>query len=508
MHCSTGCVWFVISASIRIVGIASILIAGPREGNVTPSWLANHFNAGRRRATISAQVIELNGGLIDAAIAMFCRLVARLFTRSKARRDRRHLDARKDTARLLGLFRDTLRTLSEANETGEDAIDLLDRKIGWPQLLQAKIEVKSLAETADADPLLDAAERSDNVRRSAHALLQALVLRSARRHDPLLAALDVLRQIHRDGRRGLPGKVPVGHLKPKVRNVVFANGRPDRRLYEVATFAALRDRLRAGDVWVEGARSYRPLDAHLLPTAAFSGRIEADDLGIAVPRNVNSWLAEKQRELDFKLKQLAYRARSGKLPGVRMADGVLIVAPQRSRIPKAAEAVKWQCLDRMPLIEITDLIADVDAWTGFSRCFTHLRTGEPVRSQPALYAAILADATNLGPKRMADASDGVCARQIAWARLFHLRHETFKASVARIIDAQLAHPYAQVWGSGRTSSSDGQFFRAAAQGAKRSDFNAHYGSDPGGKFYTWISDQHGHFYPADRCDRERSGLCS
>lgn len=192
--------------------------------------------------------------------------------------------------------------------------------------------------------------------------------------------------------------------------------------------------------------------------------------------------------------QLAYRARSGKLPGVRLADGVLIVSPQRSTVPKTAEAVKWLCLDRMPLVEITDLIAEVDTWTGFSTCLTHLRTGEPVRSLPALYAGILADATNLGPKRMAEASDGVSARQIAWARLFHLRHETFKTGVARIIDAQLAHPYAQIWGAGRTSSSDGQFFRAAAQGARRSDVNAHYGGDPGSKFYTWISDQHGHFF--------------
>jgi hypothetical protein len=74
-----------------------------REGNVTPSWLANGFNDGRRLATIAAQIIELNGGLINAATTMFCRLVARLFTRSRARRDqglaaarfrgRRHLSA-------------------------------------------------------------------------------------------------------------------------------------------------------------------------------------------------------------------------------------------------------------------------------------------------------------------------------------------------------------------------------------------------------------------------------
>src|SRR6516164_10034647 len=111
-----------------------------------------------------------------------------------------------------------------------------------------------------------------------------------------------------------------------------------------------------------------------------------------------------------------------------------------SAASKSAEVVKWQCLERMPLVEITDLIAEVDAWTGFSDCFPHLRTGDPIRSLSALHAAILADATNLGPRRMAEASDGVSARQIAWARLFHLRHETFKTGVARIINAHSTIP--------------------------------------------------------------------
>jgi hypothetical protein len=305
------------------------------------------------------------------------------------------------------------------------------------------------------------------------AFVETFVFRSARRHDPLLAALGLLRWLHQEGRRSLPDKVPVGHLKDKVRKVVFAGGKPDRRLYEVATFAVLRDRLRAGDVWVEGGRNYRPLDAHFISGSAFATRKSADDLGLGIPRDADQWLAEKQRELDFKLKQLAWRARTGKLPGVRLVDGVLIVSPQRSAVPKAAEAVKWLCLDRMPLIDIPDLIAEVDSWTDFAACFSHLRTGEAVRSLSALYAAILADATNLGPKRMAEASDGVSARQIAWARLFHLRHETFNTGVARIINAQLAHPYAQIWGAGTTSSSDGQFFRAAGSRAKRTDVNTH-----------------------------------
>jgi hypothetical protein len=62
----------------------------------------------------------------------------------------------------------------------------------------------------------------------------------------------------------LPTKVPLGHLKEKVRNLIAADGKRDRRLWEIATLAVLRDRLRSGDVWVEGGRAFRPLEAQLI----------------------------------------------------------------------------------------------------------------------------------------------------------------------------------------------------------------------------------------------------
>ncbi len=466
-----------------------------REGMVTPSWLAEDFNTGRRRALIAAQLIEMTSKLTDATISMFCRLIARLFTKSKARQDRRHLDDRKETGRLLRMFGDTLRVLAETSETGEDTFKVLDREIGWNRLVQARADVEVLATTAEADPLLGAAERYSWVRRYVPKLLEAFTFRSARVSDPLLAAIELLRQLNRDDRRGLPAKVPLGHLTQKVRKLIAADGKRDRRLWEIATLAVLRERLRSGDVWVEGGRTFCPLETQLMPNPDFAARKAAGDLRLGVPHDADAWIAEKQRELDFKLKKLSYQARTGKLVGVRLVNGALSISKERTKVPKAkVEAAKWLILDRMPQIDITDLLAEANIWTGFAHCFTHLRTGDDVRHTPALLAAILGDGTNLGAKRMADASAGLSERQITWARLFHIRPETYKLALAAIINTHLAHPFAKLWGSGSTSSSDGQFFRAAGRGAKRSEVNAHYSGDPGSKFYTWISDQYGHFH--------------
>ncbi|TWC75777.1 Tn3 transposase DDE domain-containing protein [Rhizobium sp. SJZ105] len=110
-----------------------------------------------------------------------------------------------------------------------------------------------------------------------------------------------------------------------------------------------------------------------------------------------------------------------------------------------------------------------------------------------MLAGVLADATNLGPKRMAGASKGISAHQIGWMRTFHARSETYRTAQACITDAHTQHPHSRLWGNGTTSSSDGQFFRASDRAAKRGDINLHYGSEPGSKFYSQLSDQYGYF---------------
>src|SRR6202051_1967864 len=50
-----------------------------------------------------------------------------------------------------------------------------------------------------------------------------------------------------------------------------------------------------------------------------------------------------------------------------------------------------------------------------------------------------------------------------------------------------------MFGGGFASSSDGQFFRAGGFGRDANSINAHYGDDPGVKFYTHLSDPHAAF---------------
>jgi len=72
-------------------------------------------------------------------------------------------------------------------------------------------------------------------------------------------------------------------------------------------------------------------------------------------------------------------------------------------VPEEATALMRQAYALLPHIKITDLLVEVDRWMGFSRHFTHLKTGQPCEDRTLLLTAILADAINLGIAKMAEA---------------------------------------------------------------------------------------------------------
>ena len=65
--------------------------------------------------------------------------------------------------------------------------------------------------------------------------------------------------------------------------------------------------------------------------------------------------------------------------------------------------------------------------------------------------------------------------------------------MADLVNTQLANPFAEHWGDGTTSTSDGQRFRTGNHGESTGHVNPKYGSEPGRQFYTHISDQYAPF---------------
>jgi Tn3 transposase DDE domain len=210
----------------------------------------------------------------------------------------------------------------------------------------------------------------------------------------------------------------------------------------------LRDRLRAGDVWVEGSRQYRDFDAYLIPKPTFALLKAEGPLPIEVDPEFTSYIAARRAALDRELAEVAGLARAGKLPDVNLSAGELKVAPLRGQGETESKALRAAAYDVLPRVKITDLLLEVDAWTDFSAFFTHQRNGRPAENRMALLTAVLADGINLGLTRMADTCRGVTLRQLAWVHDWHIREDAYGQALARLIDTHRAMPLARLWGDG------------------------------------------------------------
>ena len=300
--------------------------------------------------------------------------------------------------------------------------------------------------------------------------------------------------MYRDGKRTLPLKPPTVFIRRAWRPFVFKDGGIDRRAYELCAFSELRNRLRAGDVWVDRSRQYQDFETYLIPKLTFEMLKAEGPLPVEIETEVQRYLESRRSALTQELATVATLAESGKLPDVDLAEGDLKITPLRAVTPPEAESLRDAAYDLLPRIKITDLLLEVDRWTGFSECFTHQRNGQPAENKAALLTTILADGINLGLSRMAEACRGATLRQLAWVHDWHIREETYAAALSRLINAHRTIPLAQLWGMGTTSSSDGQYFRAGGRGEKLADINARHGNEPGVTFYTHLSDQFGPYY--------------
>jgi TnpA family transposase len=445
-------------------------------------------------ATLVVFAREMEAVLTDAAITTFDKMLGGVFRRAEHAHKENVVDRAKtldaSTRALIGMAKAML----AAKSSGQDQIAAVERSLGWERLKIMVAEADKVVADTRVDNLGEMVECYSTVRRISPLMLDAFTFRSWKPDDSLLAAIDVVRGLHATGARNLPPRSPTAFLKPAWRKLVGTGNAVDRRAYEVAVMTTLRDRLRAGDVWVEGSRAYRAFDDFLLPPTAFTTRRRDGELGLAVVDRFDDWRAERVNLLDTRLREIDALAAAGQLREATLtAEGLSINAIRKDETDES-ENVAWRLYALLPRLRITELLAEVHGWTSFAERFGHLRTGAPPEDNQALMTALLADATNLGLARMARSSRVFSHSKLLWIAEWHVRDETYQAALACLIDAIHTEPFTKIWGDGDTSSSDGQFFRAGGHGEARADYNAKYGSEPGVKFYTHVSDRYAPFH--------------
>jgi TnpA family transposase len=246
-------------------------------------------------------------------------------------------------------------------------------------------------------------------------------------------------------------------------------------------------------VWVPGSRRYADPASYLIPVEAWPGRREEFCQLTGTSIDADAALGIGEQHLEVALADLDRLVAAGSDDGpVRLNDaGELVVGRlPAEEVPDGVAELRDAVLELLPRPQIAELLIEVDRHTGFSDHLTHAggKTSRPPVLRRNLYAAILAQACNLGLAGMAEAS-GISYDTLAWTTEWYLREETLDAANTQIVNHHHRHPLAAAWGGGTLSSSDGQRFPVRSKSLTARALSRYF-VDQGISHYTHVSDQH------------------
>jgi TnpA family transposase len=442
------------------------------------------ISSDRRLAIIAVCTIAWRAALADAVIETHDRIVGRTWQGAKKLCDAKIADAKTAVQDTLRAFKFLGAALLDARSDGAPLDQATELACGWERLEKLVATAAELTDTMAADPLTHVGQGYHRFRRYAPRMLRVLDIKAAGVAAPLLHASTLIADDEK------PETRPVGFLRrgSKWHRHLNVQEEDGHRLWEVAVLFHLRDAFRSGDIWLSHSLRYSDLKQALVPAEAVK-----DISRLAVPLDPEAWLAERKARMADGLVRLAKAARAGAIPGGSIENGILKLDRLSAAVPEEADELVLDLYDRLPAIRITELMQEVDTDIGFTESFTSSQTGAPCKDQIGMLTVLLAEGLNLGLSKMAEATNTHDYFQLSRLSRWHVESDTINQALAMVIEAQSRLPMAKFWGGGVTASSDGQFFPAARQGEAMNLINAKYGSAPGLKAYTHVSDQFGPF---------------
>ncbi len=409
----------------------------------------------RRLAILTAFVKAQEISALDEAVDVLDMLILNITREAKKTGQKKRLRTLKDLDRAALLLARACALLLD-----EDTADDLLRKtifssVSVARLAESVEKVNELARPQDTNFQDEMVEQYGRVRRFLPALLRDLHFRAAPDGEHTLAAIHYLAELNGSKKRILddaPENIISGPWK---RLVYDADGRIQRAGYSLCLLERLQDALRRRDIWLENSDRWGDPRQKLLQGEEWQAQRVPVCRALGHPTNGSKASEQLAAQLDETWKTVASRfdrntavdiCNEGKHPSLTISS------LDKLDEPPALIQLSSRVRQLLPPVDLTELLLEIDARTGFTREFSHV-SESGARAQDlhiSLCAVMLAEACNIGHEPLIKHNIPALTRhRLSWVKQNYIRAETLVSANARLVDFQSSLALAGYWGAGR-----------------------------------------------------------
>lgn len=416
----------------------------------------------RRLATLLAFARELEVRATDDALDLFEVFVKDLLSQSESEGKRQRLRTIKDLDEAAVRLAEGWQTAIEGNFSSlEELWRTVSERVSTEQLAAAARTVLALARPHGDYNYDDLLRRYRTARLVLFELKETFELQANEAGRPVVEALEALAAIeHRPPVRD--DEVPLEIVPPAWRRLVqSAPGELDRRAYTLCVLEQLREALKRHDVFVMKSKHWTDTSAQLLKGSAWKAARPHVCRMLRISPKAEEELSLLRLELDETYRQTAAHFPKNEAIRVESRDGrdALVLTPLEALDePQSLLELREDVAALLPQVDLPEVLLEVDAWTGFTREFTHVSEGSSRVQDLAISvsAVLIAQACNLGLAPLVRADLPALTRgRLSWIDQAYFRGETIRAANACLVDHQATIPLAQQWGGGEVASVDG-----------------------------------------------------
>ncbi len=384
----------------------------------------------RKLAVLTAFVKAQETAALDEAVDVLDMLILDITRAAKKTGQKKRLRTLKDLDRAALILARACSLLLDEQADDAELRETIFNSIPKSRLAESVSKVNELARPQNNNFHDEMVEQYGRVKRFLPAVLRDLHFQAAPAGEHTLSAIHYLTELNGSKKRILDNAPEHIITGPWKRLVYDAEGRIQRAGYSLCLLERLQDALRRRDIWLENSDRWGNPREKLLQGEEWQAQRVPVCRALGHPTDGHKGVQQLAVQLDETWKTVASRfegnaevhiCHDGKHPSLTISS------LEKLEEPPSLHRLNSRVRLLLPPVDLTELLLEIDARTGFTREFTHV-SESGARAQDlhiSLCAVLMAEACNIGLEPLIKHNIPALTRhRLSWVKQNYLRAET------------------------------------------------------------------------------------